>query len=321
MDKKNIAIIGIGSLGRRHLEATMNVKQEANIYCIDANKEAEKICKMFSDTKDKKVFFSTNISDLPEKIEALIIATSSNVRRYVFEEAVKYSRIKYIIFEKVLFQKVEDYYAVKEILEANKIKAWVNCARREWLSYQELKKKIDKCNSFEVHIAGGEWGLACNGIHMLDLINYFDSEQVNVLNRLALSSDIVDSKRCGYKEIFGTLEGAGDRCKAFSISCYENCSMPLTIEIIGNKFKCRIIEGQRVIQYASAENEWKEQSDSFEIFYQSQLTDKVINNLFENGKCNLTEYNVSMQNHLMYIEPLLNYFEEKGLEKGICPIT
>lgn len=316
----NIAIIGIGNLGKRHLEAVLKSHVQKNVYCIDANEDARAVCEVLSSDKES-VFFSTNIDDLPQNLEIVILATSAGVRRQIFEKLVEHSRVKNIVFEKVLFQKVEDYYAVKEILEKSNIKAWVNCARREWDSYHELKKEIDKCNEFEIHISGGNWGLGCNGIHMLDLIRFFDNSEEYRVTKLLLDNEIVDSKRVGYKEIFGTIIGEGKRCKSFSISCYKDSTLPIGIDIIGDKVKCSISESKQILRYSSNENGWKMEERKFDIYYQSQLTNKVVDAIYESGDCRLVKYEESMSTHLTYIEPLINYFEEKGLEKNICPIT
>lgn len=316
----NIAIIGVGNLGKRHLQATMNAKVKKTVYCVDANAEAKEFCEALS-TSEEEVIFSTDIEDLPKEIDIAIIATSAGVRRMLFDKLVNHAKVKNIVFEKVLFQKVEDYHCVKEKLDELGICAWVNCARREWDSYQELKKQIDKCDEFEVHISGGNWGLGCNGIHMLDLVKFLDGTEECKVTKLLLDSEVVDSKRVGYKEVFGTIIGEGKRCKAFSISCYKDSSLPIGIDIIGNNAKYNISESKQLMLYSSAENGWEVVEKKFDIYYQSQLTNKVVDAIRETGDCRLAKYDESMNIHLTYIEPLISYFEEKGLGKDICPIT
>lgn len=55
--------------------------------------------------------------EFPHEIELVVIATSSNMRRIVFEQLIDHAFVKYILFEKVLFQRKEDYYFVQEKLK------------------------------------------------------------------------------------------------------------------------------------------------------------------------------------------------------------
>ena len=68
-------------------------------------------------------------------------------------------------------------------------------------------------------------------------------------------------------------------------------------------------------------NGWKTEKFDFEILFQSQLTQKVVESILKNGKCRLPDYQSAMKLHLTYIEPLIKFFEELGMEKGLCPIT
>ena len=146
----NIAVIGVGALGRRHVESILKSEMELQVYVIDNNRTAvENIIAM-----DEKIVGGTNISILPQKVDVAIIATSSAVRKDVFMNLISHSDVKNIIFEKVLFQRVEDYYEVKECLCKKNIRAWVNCARREFDSYWKIKEILQGCNNFTVNISG-----------------------------------------------------------------------------------------------------------------------------------------------------------------------
>lgn len=40
---ENIAVIGIGALGKRHLQSLMNLKDDYSIYAVEVNKEPESV--------------------------------------------------------------------------------------------------------------------------------------------------------------------------------------------------------------------------------------------------------------------------------------
>lgn len=314
----SIAIIGTGALGKRHLESVLKTNLPCEIYAVDNDKNSLESVTAFS---GNKVVCGQDTDILPKKLDVVIIATSSASRKYVFEQAVSHSEIKYIIFEKVLFQKIEDYYAVEKLLRIKKIKSWVNCVRREWDSYISLKKIIDRSSYFTCNVSGGNWGLACNCIHLLDLIQFLSGSRNCKLDDINLTPVIVESKRKGYKEVFGAVTGSCGKCQAFSIACFKGSSLPMQIELSGDNFKAVIMEDTKKMLFMQAENNWKMEEKEFSTVYQSQLTQKVVENIVLNGNCKLPEYEEAMGLHLKYIKPLIVFFEEQGLEKGLCPIT
>ncbi len=60
---------------------------------------------------------STDVRDLPEVIDVAVLAMTAQYRREVFDKLISHVKVKNIIFEKVLFQRVADYYYVGEILK------------------------------------------------------------------------------------------------------------------------------------------------------------------------------------------------------------
>lgn len=317
----NCAIIGVGVLGKRHFESLAKSQLSMKIYCIDPNQKALDEITKGGLYEKKKIIVGVDVSVLPTKLDVVIIATSSGVRRFMFDSLLEQSCVENIVFEKVLFQRVEDYYYVAECLKKNNIKAWVNCVRREWNSYHELKKELDACNQIEVHISGSQWGLGCNLIHMVDLIGFLAENDNCKIDRMNLLPEVVNSKRVGYKEVFGSVVGTCGKCNMFTISCYPDGEMPLFIEIACGKVRYIVKEEQKKLEVIKYDSEIECQERFFSTYYQSQLTQGVIESILKNGECRLTEYASSMKLHLACIEPLIKFFEEQGMEEGLCPIT
>lgn len=316
----NIAIIGMGALGKRHLEALLKAEMKLSLYIVDNNRLAVEDI-MAGNKKD--IVCGGSVDVLPKCIDVAIIATPSAVRKEVFKSLITHSVVKNIIFEKVLFQTKEDYYEAERLLREKNIRAWVNCARRECDSYWKIREMLKDSKSFTVNITGGEWGLGCNGIHMLDLVEFLDGREKEkcIIHEANILPVIKESKRKGYKEVYGTISGSCGRCELFALSCFRDSKLPMHIEIAADNFKCIIAEGKRKFILMHQKNEWKAEEMDFEILFQSQLTHKVVENILKNGQCRLPDYHDSMKLHLTYIEPLIKFFEECGMEKGICPIT
>ena len=312
----NIAIIGVGNLGHRHLQSLYELKETQVIYAVEVNEKTIKALK----EEMREVVYVADIAQLPEEIEVAIIATNSNVRRGVFEQLFEHSRVKYIIFEKVLFQKEEDYYFVQKKLKEFGIRAWVNCARREWNAYQDFKNELASCREMHFAAIGGDWGLGCNGIHILDLIEFLAGSKVEELNIDKLENGISESKRKGFYEFFGTIVGKAGKCKNFNITCIKDSNLPICLNISTESARYTIEEGN-VIHIISEGTEWKLREKEFKQVYQSQMTGRIVKSIMENGTCNLTEYDESMDLHLKYIKTLIEFFNKNGMEGDICPIT
>lgn len=312
-----IVVVGIGNLGKRHVQSLLKSKFDMNIMCIDkSDVNFDEISKMETNGI-KQISFYSDYNSLPKELDLVIIATSSAARREVFEKLIVASKVNNIIFEKVLFQREEDYMFVQDVLRRNEIQAWVNCARREWDSWRELKKRIEEEGLKEINIVGSNWGFACNSIHMLDLIHFFDP---SIVVCDSYFEKIIPSKREGYKELFGSVNGKGKNCKHFSISCYEGEEISCTFSIATKLANWIVNEGMGKVYRIPLCDEQCNIMD-FVIEYQSNLTHKSVEGILVDGKSNLPSYEEAMCEHLQLLKPMITYFEKNGGEKDLCPIT
>lgn len=326
--RKIIAIIGVGNIGTRHLQSMQYLEMEYEIYAYDPSKDSiekcRKMCASIWDNTKRQINYINDIQQLPYYIDLVIVATSANVRRGVIEQLINRFKIKFLVLEKVLFQKKEDFFSVKELLEKNNIMAWVNTPRRAFNSYRHLKEDMRDINEFEVYICGTNWGMGCNLIHYIDSISFLaDDEPVYILD---IQSDevIPENKRKGFYELNGTVIGSIGKCNYFRITSYRESEIksPATIYIQSEKLRCIIIEDERKIIKIEKEDEWKITEQRFEMPYISEFSYRVVEDILKYGRCNLPSYELSMQEHLPMIEKLIEcHFQKLGIGGDICPIT
>ncbi len=321
----NIAIIGAGQLGSRHLQSLVNSKNKLNIQVVDSSIEslniAEQRFKEVSQNFNGQISFHTSIDFLEKNIDVAIIATSSKVRRLVVEELVIKTKIKNIVLEKFLFTKIEDYNVVAEILNANNIKAWVNCPRRMMEFYQNLKEQIKGPIHFTA--TGNAWGLGCNGIHLLDLFAYFAQTTQVVLSNNLLDKTTLTSKRAGYIEFTGTISGYSD-ANSFQITSFANDSSPLQISINTPTVRYHIFEGVNAkASIVKLEENWKPSEEEFKMPFQSQLTSVFIDELIDTQNCSLTPFADSSALHLVFLNNLIEFLRKTKNDNSIneCQIT
>lgn len=313
-----VALIGLGALGKRHLEAVLKSEQSMEIYCMDINPKAMEGFEPKDVYYNKKIIFVTDVKEFPTELELAIFPMSSKGRREMFDCLVEHSTVKYIVFEKVLFQKVEDYFHVASRLKELNICAWVNCTRRYAPIWKDLQKELENAENIELHNYGGSWGLACNCVHILDVVCMISNSNHLKIENFQLQDKVIDSKRQGYKEVFGTISGNCGNCHNFTISCYENCLPTETIILADdNKYIVNESKGSYEVVRKNGTSEVKE----FGPYYVSQTTTVIVNDILKKGTCDLTTFELAMDLHLEYIKPLIVFFEEKGMEEGVCPIT
>ena len=165
---KKVAIIGAGQLGSRHLQGLKSAKNELAIYVMDQSNDSLKLAEeRYNQVNDngfaKDVHFVTSMEMLPKDLEVVIIATGSIPRAMLTKALLEHSDVKYLILEKILFPRLDEYEEIQEVIIKKNVKAWVNCPRRLFAYYQKLHGMID--SPFEMTVDGSNWGLCCNSIH------------------------------------------------------------------------------------------------------------------------------------------------------------
>ena len=87
-----IVLIGLGTIGKRHLESLIKLKRKYTIYLIDTNLKALEFCKkkICKNINTHNFFFSNKMTNLPKFIDLAIIATNADKRREVTEKLVYY---------------------------------------------------------------------------------------------------------------------------------------------------------------------------------------------------------------------------------------
>lgn len=317
----NIVIIGVGALGKRHLSSMLNSKLELAVYCYDINEHALDSFEWENKYNNKTITMVTSFDELPKTVDFALFAMTANGRREMFDQLIGRCTVKNILFEKVLFQKVEDYEHVGSKLQELNIKAWVNCARRQMDSYQELKKELEAAKEMRISISGGEWGMACNAIHQIDLIEFLSGSSETKVDSMELLPIIADSKRAGFKEVYGTISGHSGKCKHFSVTCMKDTHVPGVVTISTDIGQYIIVEGKQKMMCMAKDGEYELIEKDFVMPFQSQMTQFVMEDILLTGESRLAKYDVSSRLHLEFIKPLIKFFNQNGWENNSCPIT
>lgn len=323
---KKLIIIGSGQLGSRHLQALSKINFPAQIEVVDTFPRSLELAKarfeeMPFNANISSIKYFTSVYELSKKVDIAIIATNADIRADVVRTLVGVCDVQSLILEKVLFQRLEDYVGIQMLLEEKGVRAWVNHSRRAFPFYQRLKNLLSGSRQVSYHAQGGDWGLGCNGLHMIDHLAFLTGEDDLKISTTRLNRTVIQSKRKGFIEFSGVLAGqVGSH--PFELFCHDTAS-PNIITICSDNLNVIIDEANGWVRIAKRENgwQWEEEREKI-VYFQSELTNKLAEDIVQLGRCDLPTYDEAIKLHLPFINGLINHLyliEHKKYE--FCPIT
>src|SRR3989344_7196196 len=161
--KKKIIIIGAGQIGSRHLQALRAVRHPLDIVVYDPSEKSLAQAKgrydaFPSNASPHSVHYTQQFPEITDRgIDIAILSTNSDARRKMCENLLKFHRVKYIILEKLLFQKKSDFSIIQKLFHKSKTRAWVNCPMRIMPFYKNIKNELG--NKKIIYHVSGKFGL------------------------------------------------------------------------------------------------------------------------------------------------------------------
>lgn len=323
----NCAIIGAGQLGSRHLQGLLSIKKlKLNIFVIDPSLEslvnAEARAKEID--YNHTLTFAVSLNEIPNQLEFVVIATNSLVRLAIIETLLENKTVNNLILEKVLFPSLNQYEVASDLIKKHNVKCWVNHPRRMYEDFQNLKHLFHHDKIYSFQLVGGSWGLACNGLHFIDLFEYLTDTRLTSLSNDFLDGIPIASKRKGYLEFEGTVTGKLNNKHSFIISSLKSQTLLApSISIMTEDLKIFIQEcGTPKIYIFKDENNFKVEEIKFQVKFQSQLTGLLFTQIQTTGTCDLPTFEHASSTHKMFIESIINCWNvAMKTNQTLLPIT
>jgi hypothetical protein len=322
-----ILIIGAGNIGSRHLQSLARSRVPLEITVVDPSAQAletsrqrfEEVAKLGSAQRPK---YYKDINDADMEFDVGIVATTSDIRRKVVEELLDKRRVKYLILEKVAFQSARDFEHIIDLLNSRGVKAWVNFPRRVIPFYVEMKKTIRPHEQVFYTVQGGDWGLACNAIHFIDHLCFMIEETDYDVSCLSLDREVKESKRKGFIEFTGALHCHFRNGSELNLISQNNSQRPSVITILSKSILYLIEEEKGLARVSRGDEGWMWEEMKFKLYYQSELTHRLVEELIETGNCGLTSIEESYLIHKPLLQSLTEHLEKLiGKRYSSCPIT
>ena len=312
MTKQNIAIIGAGQLGSRHLQGLKTASSPLAITVVDSNDESLRIAEERYDAIDeigeKTIQYVKTIESLPAQLDLVIVATSSKPRASIVKSLLTHSSVRYLILEKVLFTQLSDYDEIGTLLKKKNVQCWVNCPRRMFGSYSMIKDSIDYTHPIN-------WGLCCNAMHFIDVFMYLVQNKTFTINTDRIDPEIHESKRPGYIEMYGTLHITTESGDELTLSCLSSIDRHAHVDIKNGLNYFALDETSGILIKDGKETK-------VDTPYQSQTTGILADSILRTGYCPLSSYEKSAQYHKVFIKKIIEKYNEiTGKNSKILPIT
>lgn len=315
-------MVGAGNLGRRHIQGVLNSGLDILLYVVDSSKEALELSSEMirSEHENVQFFCLTNYKEIDDQIDLAIVATTANNRLALLADLIEL-KVANIVAEKVLFNSISEIKAGEKLPLGNS-KLWVNCPRRYYPEYESLKEEILNQKIRKIEIEGINFGLACNGIHFIDLAsflcndNYFDSFEYNY-------NSLMESKRKGFVEVFGEYNASFRETK-LKLNCSFQSDLPPSYKIkiylsddnviIINELSGNITrkKGQETVKISN-----------ISLPFQSELTSVLAKDILISGQCKLTPFDISIRIHKPFISSLYSFYSSEYKENShqYVPVT
>ena len=247
-----------------------------------------------------KVTFISSFEKIPKKINIAIIATNADVRPQVVKQIEANFEVCYWILEKVLAQSVTMLSEILALTQ-NSSGAWTNIPRRMMAWHKQIREILQSEGTLKITGSGSLWGLACNGIHYLDLVSWWTDEKLEEIDTSKLNSKWIGSNRKNFFEVTGKITAvySGGTC------------LVLESRLEGSPFKMKV-EGQNSVWEIDEIKGVAVGSNGIvitgNIEMQTSMTSKLVDDILTGKNCNLPTLSESVEMHQVFLQSLLGHW-------------
>lgn len=319
---KRILLVGCGIIGSRHLQAIAKLEEKTEIDVVepkdDAIKQGKNFLKEVSSTVEHNYHWYGNLNEVTEISDLAIIATRATGRINLINQLLEKGHSRFFI-EKMVCQSKNEYEEILSNMNKHKAKGWVDTGRRYFSSYQKLKKIFEDDKIINMSVFAGYAGLGRDAIHFIDLFSWFCKNSQIKLDGKNLLNDIYSSPRGDdFVEFAGTITGSCND-SFLSLTFVPDCDCPILVNIFGKNHNYIIDESHgRIFNPRKDDDDFLE----FKTEYSSDLTKKIILDIFHNDCCNLpTVLEISYAHNELFRIFNTHLKNINNDNRELCPIT
>ena len=204
----NIVLIGLGHIGKRHLQALDRLNTIDHLFCFDTNKMAWKDVELFCSQNNLRFKNLQRLDSLESAARHIdhrtivIVATTAKARIDILLKVIRPKPLA-ILAEKPLCQYAADYRRLTSAAKKYKVPKFINFPRHVYSVYQHITQELKQAEnaSFTVVFSGG---MSCNGIHFFELATWLLGAQTFKILYSSVDKDFA-AKRKGFRDFSGEI--------------------------------------------------------------------------------------------------------------------
>jgi hypothetical protein len=322
--KKNVAIIGCGIIGSRHLQALVKTNFPLNIHVVEKHSKSKNtaisLLKEISyNKKNHKIFWHQSLTKFKEECDLVIISTRSPNRVKIISKLLQKGYKKFLI-EKIVCQSTTEYKLLMKEMKKFSALAWINTPRRYFQSYQKIKNYIQHAKFLHLSVFCENVGLGTNSIHYIDLFSWLIDDYSLKLKGDFLLPKVFPSKRGkDFKEFFGTINGSNfSNTHSLQITSLPSSRDNMYVIISTDLGQYVIDELNQKMVFMNV----KSLKSKFLFEYTSSITTKIVSDIFDKNSCLLPTLPNSFIAHTEIFKIFNNHIKKQlKRDVSLCPIT
>jgi hypothetical protein len=250
------------------------------------------------------------------------VATRAEGRGRLVGEISRQLGYSNFLIEKIVAQSVSEYDQLIQIAVDRKLSIWVNCKTRVHPSHIRVKQRLDPGESFVLTIAGGNHGLANNGVHMADLFVFYDNAK-NIQPGIHRIDPILHRTKRGTHDLSGTLQAWTDKGSSLALTFAPQHTAPVLFSISSARYRAVIDDSIHWMAESAAETNWKWNEIDVEANLTiSHMTRAFASDILARGQCQLPTLMDCYPAHRFLLSELQPHFDKLlGAANDRCPVT
>jgi hypothetical protein len=326
---KKILLVGCGQLGSRHLQAAASLEEVKDIHVVDPSPQSLDMgrvrLKEISDLNPRVTFrWFSGLTEDSYGGDLCIVSTQAKGRCDLVKKIAAQGRYRHFLIEKIVAQSVEEYRDLLAFAQAHHLSVWVNCKSRAYGIHKYIKSRLDPRAPIIFQSAGGNHGLANNGIHTADLFVFHDG--TGVIERMGsrIAPSLLPSKRGGgIFDLGGTLWGCSVKGSTLSLTFAPEDSSPDHISIVSARCRFMIDHFQKFAFESYADEDWKwRQIPIEENWMVSHMTKAFVRDILTRDRCELPTLRDCFAAHEFILSELQPHFNRLlNQNNSFCPVT
>lgn len=323
---KKVLLIGCGQLGSRHLQALACLDEISQIDVMDINPASfvlgkERLKGLQGVNNKICIQWHASLDDIRFGVDLCVVATSAHGRVDQVKALIERG-CKRFILEKIVAQSMKEYDELLRLCDKADVKAWVNMPTRSFQVHKYIKSRLSSREPITFMEVGGNWGLACNGIHYIDLFVYYDKSSILEPEAFLIDPLLHSSKRGEeYKDLSGVMCGRSDKGSRVVISYAKDHKSADLVTIFSTKARFIVDIFNSWAQEEAGDGQWR-RIDIQENTYVSYTTKIFAQDILMKDDCELPSLKEARISHSFLLDNLQAHFNRlMGQHLKYCPTT